>query len=382
MTKDGFTPLHEYASKGYVELGKLYLEHSNISVSAQSENGMTPLHCAASCGRSDFVAFLLECEGIDVNAVDRDGNTPLHYAARASSKATIEVLLSAPEIQANLENSFKETPFFLAAKFSNSDVFSAICSFGDVDINQKDSNGKTALIYSIERPCLSIFEFLLSCDTINVNIPDDEFGKTPLMHIITVPSCPDVQSMFETMLIVHGLNINAQDKSGNTVIHIAAHLDKKDILTRLLTVKGINMMISNGKQTVKEVIEMRTKSTRRSKKMSSYDFATDSSDADTEKIDRRKNMNATPSSSSKLAGSSKLVPTDELQPIEETPVKSQSQSTPQDDVVSQRSPDQPQGGCCIHINSESILKCDTTCCNYDYQQNNSCTCNHCFELLP
>ena len=324
VTKDGFTPLHEYASKGYVELGKMFLEHSNVSVSIQSSNGMTPLHCAASCGRADFIEFLLGCEGIDVNAVDRDGNTPLHYAARASSKRTVEQLLSCDLIDPNITNVYKETPYFLAAKLSNADVFSALADLPGVDINQKDSAGNTALIYAIERPCLSIFEYLLSVDTINVNIPDSELGRTPLMHIVAAPSCDEINQMFETMLIVHGLNINAQDKTGNTVIHIAADLEKRDLISRLLMIKGINMTLSNGKVTVKEASELKSKLGRRQKKLS-MDFMTDSSDGG--EIERRTRRSASTRvappqdfSSSPLSDS-KLTPSDSgiQRPRTETP---------------------------------------------------------------
>ena len=312
ITKDGFTPLHEYASKGYVELGKMFLEHSHIHVSVKSSNGMTPLHCAASCGKADFIHFLLTCKEIEVNATDRDGNTPLHYAARASNKRTVDQLLSAEDIDINLENIFKETPYFLAAKLSNADVFSSLAEIPSVDINQKDSNGNTALIYAIERPCLSIFEYLLSVDTIDVNMPDDEFGKTPLMHIVSAPRSDEINQMFETMLIVHGLNINAQDKRGNTVIHTAYDLQKKEFLSRLIAVKGINMNLSNGRITIKEIIEgkINSKTPKQQSDSSDESSSEESSDSDdNNEIKKQETPAKVDETPSKVKNDSQNIPT-------------------------------------------------------------------------
>lgn len=255
LNKDGFSPLHEYATRGQVELSKLFLQHCPSGISVASKSGMTPLHCAAGSGKSEVIKYLIDQEGIDVNAIDRDGNTPLHYAARSTSKESVEALLSSPDIKVNIENKFKDTPYFLAAKFSNSDVFSALAEYQDVDINTVDENGMTALMYAIDRPCVSIFEYLLSRDTIDVNIPDKEFKKTALMHLVAAPWTPQVAQMLDTLLIVHGLDVNKQDKSGNTAIHIAVLLDKKDVVNVLSKVPQLNMNISNGILTVKEAIE-------------------------------------------------------------------------------------------------------------------------------
>ncbi|EAY09346.1 hypothetical protein TVAG_417660 [Trichomonas vaginalis G3] len=396
VNKDGYSPLHEYASRGNIEVAKLFLEHSPSSISLKSNSGMTPLHCAASSGKGDFIRYLIAQEGIDVNAVDRDGNTPLHYAARSSSRDSVEALLSSSDINIFAENKFKEIPYFCAAKSSNSDVFSALAEYPSFDINQKDSNGLTALMYAIDRPCLSIFEYLLSRDEIDVNSTDTEFNKTPLMHLVAAPWNAQTQQMVDTLLIVHGLDINKQDKSNNTAIHIAAMLERKEIIDIISKLPDLNMNISNGILTVKEAIEGKHQRRLQKSRDQSIDTIPNSSseemedsevDIDEQEIDQtpikskpKQTGNKTPKSKGKTPQSGAKSPnnsanksgtkpkgnqspqnkqqkrpnpvstphktTEPSKLAPETPTSPSSIDKSTDDQMSTRPPGQPQGGCC------------------------------------
>jgi ankyrin repeat protein len=78
--KDGMTPLHFAAVKGYRNVAELLLSHG-AEVNAKNKGGFTPLHVAAFEGHKDVVELLLAHKA-EVNARDEIGSgTPFHYAS-------------------------------------------------------------------------------------------------------------------------------------------------------------------------------------------------------------------------------------------------------------------------------------------------------------
>lgn len=71
----GYTPLHEAASCGYLNVIELLLQHSS-DVNCCSKNGSTPLHLAADMHRMDCVMMLL-AYGADDSIVNNNRVTPL-----------------------------------------------------------------------------------------------------------------------------------------------------------------------------------------------------------------------------------------------------------------------------------------------------------------
>lgn len=250
VNKEGFTPLHEYCTKGNLKLAQMYFERVPSSIKAVSNNGLTPLHCASSSGSVDLIKFLLK-NGADAMAVDKDKNTPLHYSARTKSKYAVGYLLSLPNINYNTQNLYGDTPFFLAVEYSNADVISLFAQLHDIDINKIDNNGQTALIISINKPNKGIFDYLLSCPDINVNIADTLTKRTPLMHLITPEPNKELTEMFETLLIVNNIDLNARNVDGDTVVHLAIQNNRGDLLKLLLEQKSLDLDQVNATNTVR-----------------------------------------------------------------------------------------------------------------------------------
>eukprot|EP00455_Lapot_gusevi_P000497 TRINITY_DN10229_c0_g1_i3.p1 TRINITY_DN10229_c0_g1~~TRINITY_DN10229_c0_g1_i3.p1 ORF type:complete len:166 (+),score=10.84 TRINITY_DN10229_c0_g1_i3:78-575(+) len=88
----GYTPLHNAASSGHLEICELLLQHG-ASVNA-AECGATPLHRAAFRGHTQVCALLLR-HGADPNLPDlsTDHRTPLHKAASQGHVAICRLLL-------------------------------------------------------------------------------------------------------------------------------------------------------------------------------------------------------------------------------------------------------------------------------------------------
>lgn len=75
--KRGATPLHRAASKGNLEIVRLFLESlDHININAKDICGSTPLHLACEEDRQD-VAKLLVQHGADLETNNKDGQNPL-----------------------------------------------------------------------------------------------------------------------------------------------------------------------------------------------------------------------------------------------------------------------------------------------------------------
>src|SRR5690606_21329064 len=75
----GWTPLHEAALRGHVDVMALLISRG-AAMSVAALNADTPLHDAAEAGHVDAVRLLIE-SGADKNAVNANGDTPADVAS-------------------------------------------------------------------------------------------------------------------------------------------------------------------------------------------------------------------------------------------------------------------------------------------------------------
>ena len=88
----GYTPLHEAASSGHLNVLELLLQHGS-DVNCLTNTGCTPLHLAAINGHLNSLKLLLHC-GSFVNFRTNSGHTPLHLAASGHHTDCIMLLLA------------------------------------------------------------------------------------------------------------------------------------------------------------------------------------------------------------------------------------------------------------------------------------------------
>jgi ankyrin repeat protein len=130
--RNGFTPLHQAARGGHVEVVELLLRHragsapgGNVVHAATVGEAVTPLHEAARWGRCDVMELLVGA-GADPNARNARGETPLHCAALWgrdwSAPEGVELLLRAgADPTAATTTASEETPLDYAASRSDPD---------------------------------------------------------------------------------------------------------------------------------------------------------------------------------------------------------------------------------------------------------------------
>jgi ankyrin repeat protein len=91
--KDGSTPLHCAAWKGYPEV-VAFLLSAGADANAQNSNdhwGTTPLHAAAHANQAAIVELLID-QGAELNAQDLNGKTAMHHTTFHKATAAAKVL--------------------------------------------------------------------------------------------------------------------------------------------------------------------------------------------------------------------------------------------------------------------------------------------------
>ncbi|KAN0130291.1 hypothetical protein V8E53_011914 [Lactarius tabidus] len=89
---DHWTPLHEAANNGRVELVRALLENHDVDIDAQNEIGNTPLHAASSNGEVQVARLLLD-RGAGIKACGKDRSTPLHVASCYGKMEVVRLLV-------------------------------------------------------------------------------------------------------------------------------------------------------------------------------------------------------------------------------------------------------------------------------------------------
>jgi len=259
--RDGRTPLHLAAARGYVDIVSMLLD-AGVDVDQRLRSGETPLHWAARSGMAQSAALLIS-RGAQVNAVCRMGFTPLHWAAWGPSREgkadVVRILLrngADPNVRAPWGQEATITPLELALNGGNCAVAEALleedetewspvllasaASCGCVtvmkhfieegaDVKQRFSDGGTPLLWACCGGRLAAVGLLLD-EGADVNAADSE-GRTPLMEAADRGHADVVRILLE-----RGASPAATDKDGWTALDLV--LDRRERIEALLRKQG------------------------------------------------------------------------------------------------------------------------------------------------
>ncbi|KAK6535335.1 hypothetical protein TWF694_001797 [Orbilia ellipsospora] len=141
-SKDGFTPLHKAAERGYVDIITILLD-AGADIETPSYAGSTPLLIAVKFGCVKAIEALLS-RGADVKCVDRTGRGVLHVAAEKGNLDIVK-FLSKKGAAVDEGNEKGRTPLYLAVRNGWVDVVEYLVTLEGVDVNKVGDDGWTAL---------------------------------------------------------------------------------------------------------------------------------------------------------------------------------------------------------------------------------------------
>jgi ankyrin repeat protein len=136
-------------------------------------------------------------------------------------KLSEEILNRFESYNVNITNSLEDTPLLLAARLN--------CEFGlfkkivnrtnSQNVNKVDGVGNTALHYAMYNKSENKIEELLNHKDVDVNVKNNEDNRTALHLASNWQYIP--MDLFRNILQRSTDLINAQDKYGNTPLHLA-----------------------------------------------------------------------------------------------------------------------------------------------------------------
>lgn len=240
------TALHLASARDNENLVCLLLR-LGAKVGVKNNDGMTALQMAVKESAIDVIKALV-VNGEDLNDKDVDGNTLLHLAfAKTDSsfrssdneknKKLVWSLLSMGA-KVGVKNSSGMTALHMAVRACAGDVISVLVDFGE-DLNAKDWNGHTSLDIAIRNNRIEEVRLLLLMGANRV--VDRRRGETILLK--AVKACAyDVVNF----LVDIGEDVNDQDSSGNTPLHIASIHNYK-VAVCLFLRSGAKVGVQNNK---------------------------------------------------------------------------------------------------------------------------------------
>lgn len=214
LDKNGRSPLLTALEHDDLELVQLLLSHGASlplveEFRYKSENKFTPLHFMAERGLTKTLPLVLPA--MQVNCLDDHGLTPLHYAAATDQRTVIELLMGAGST-----------------------------------IDAADKHGSTPLLRAVSKGHMECFE-LLRRHGANVELlkrfRNSNYDNESMLHITAEKGLLEMTKM---LVEEYHLDVDCQDKDGNTPLHCAIGKERDEVVKYLLRKKA-NLFIENGK---------------------------------------------------------------------------------------------------------------------------------------
>ncbi|XP_023312132.1 uncharacterized protein LOC111692382 [Anoplophora glabripennis] len=252
LTSDGLYlsyPIIPYTAAylGRLDMLKRLMEQG-LDANSQVENGETMIFGAARGGKLETIRYLAR-QGCDLNSKDCWNDTALHIISGDSSLFSTAKLLVKLGICFNAENLNSATAFHFAVEASNFDLVKLLVNRG-TDVNLKDGKGSTALHVAASNIQGNIVRFLVKHHA-NINSKDKN-GRTVLHLVISKGAALDNTwsvKRSQNYILADQLHIikffidtkgdiNIEDASGYTALHLAAASGQLEIVQLLIESKA------------------------------------------------------------------------------------------------------------------------------------------------
>ena len=232
-------PLCDAVSDGNIEKVKELIENgSDVNLKYL---GQPPILIATIKGHLEIMEYLIE-KGANVKNKDKNGFTSFHHAAESASENNVEILrkliefalrknVDGVDIKTSEKNAESRSPLQIAAIKGRAEIMKFLIEEKGADILAVDIRGKTALHLAIKRsPKIEATMYLIekaSSDLINL---EDDNGDTSL-HLAANLNKFDI---LKRLIDRSDASINVENKQGYTPLHFAARFCNVHVLKYLI----------------------------------------------------------------------------------------------------------------------------------------------------
>jgi ankyrin repeat protein len=218
--KEGRTPLHLACRAGSIEIAQYLIEKQNANVNTTDNEGRSVLHLACRAGSIEIAQYLIEKQNANANTTDNKGSSVLHVERIKGSIGVAKYLIDKNNAKIHPTDNKGISAWHFACNSGSLELVKYISQKTKQDVNAQDEDGSTALHMACKRrwPNLKLVKFIITDMKADLKIVDKE-GKTPL-HVACQSRWPNVQ--IAKLLVYHGANVLAKDKSGKSPMQIAS----------------------------------------------------------------------------------------------------------------------------------------------------------------
>ncbi len=236
---EGNSLLHIAAEMDDPELIDFCMD-AELNINAKNKAGERPLHVAVSAGSVGAVKRLVKAGANPSTWFIFEGEkyNLFHIAMGFSNNEVIKTVLESPLLEINAVTGYgKKSALHFAAEMGNSRAIDLLAAKrADLDIKAK--NGDTPLHLAIRSGSLKAGRALIEAGA-DSSLANDE-GVQPLM----IAAAKKNGEYLVSLLISHGVQINAADQYKDTALHYAARVGNLHSV-RVLLSAGANLKLIN-----------------------------------------------------------------------------------------------------------------------------------------
>lgn len=232
--KNGNTLIHLAAAGNHPECLKLLLAHTSYELNKLNKQKQTPLHTAICANNTACALLLIEQENTDVNKLDTQGQTPLSNAILNANTELAAALLQAKKINVNKINRQGIPPVSLAIQHGNEPILKLLLKARKIDPNKTDKQGITPLAHALRAQTPALIQLLLEHE--NTDLSDRDTIELAILAQNT--------KALEHHLLANQC-LNTPTTNGETPLSIAAKWGIQSIISKLLSLPGIDVFATN-----------------------------------------------------------------------------------------------------------------------------------------
>lgn len=214
--------------------------------SIDPSTGKSALRTAIEAG-DDKTAALLVKKGAQLKAITKAYETPLMLAAKAGLTRTVGAMI---EKGAKVDKSFKagggKTALHFAAHAGQAEAVSTLLAHG-ATMNLKDSLGHAAIFYACKEGKVDVLQALVY----QKNFNEDQL-KSKHIQALLLSACENTDDLDALNVIKFLFQLDdsvncVQEKTGNSMLHLAVESDHLETATYLLQTAGADPRATNCK---------------------------------------------------------------------------------------------------------------------------------------
>ncbi|GAL78543.1 ankyrin 1 [Algibacter lectus] len=213
-----------------------YLESLGVEANVTTKNGTNPLHNVAANTKDIKILDYFIKKGVDVNKQDEDGNTPFIKAAQSNILDIVKYLEPLNK-EINVLNKKGQSALTLAVERNKPEVVEYLLAH-NADAKIIDEKGNNLAYHLVnaysQRNKDDFYKKAELLKAYKVDFSAQQAGNNTLYHIAIEKLDLDLLKFLEPS----GIDINAKNSNGLSVLHIAAMKSKDDSILKYLIAQG------------------------------------------------------------------------------------------------------------------------------------------------